>query len=171
MPVVTGLTDTGLTIYSVPISEVVNHDRNTVVITGAASGMGLATARRFAAEDWLVVAVDRDPEALERAAREFDPAAYAPVAADVTDRAALDARFGATLADRTLKAVINAAGIYPPTTLADFTEDDLPPYLRRQRPRHAQSVCGDGAAGSRRRAGAGSSTSPRSMRSPSRPAS
>ena len=41
---------------------------NTVVITGAASGMGLATARRFAAEGWLVVAVDRDAPALERAA-------------------------------------------------------------------------------------------------------
>ena len=96
---------------------------NTVVITGAASGMGLATARRFAAEGWMVVAIDRDAEALERAAGEFDPAAYVPLTADVTDRAALDTRLSATLPDRTLKAVVNAAGIYPPTTLADFTQD------------------------------------------------
>ena len=41
---------------------------SSAVITGAASGMGLATARRFLAEGWTVVAVDRD-EAASAAAR------------------------------------------------------------------------------------------------------
>ena len=35
------------------------------VITGAASGMGLATARHFLAEGWTVVAVDRAEAALD----------------------------------------------------------------------------------------------------------
>ncbi len=35
-----------------------------VFITGAASGIGLAAARRFASEGWLVAAADIDGEAL-----------------------------------------------------------------------------------------------------------
>ena len=41
---------------------------SSAVITGAASGMGLATARRFLAEGWTVVAVDRDEAALDESA-------------------------------------------------------------------------------------------------------
>ena len=42
----------------------------TAVITGAASGIGLATARRFAAEGAHVVCADLDVEAGEKAAAE-----------------------------------------------------------------------------------------------------
>ena len=42
--------------------------------------------------------------------------------ADVTDRTALETALDRVPADRPLRAVVNAAGIYPPTTLADFTE-------------------------------------------------
>ena len=41
---------------------------------------------------------------------------------DVTDRAALETALDRIPADRPLRAVVNVAGIYPPTTLADFTE-------------------------------------------------
>jgi meso-butanediol dehydrogenase/(S,S)-butanediol dehydrogenase/diacetyl reductase len=42
-----------------------------VIVTGAASGIGEATARRVSAEGAAVVLVDRQREALEKIAGEF----------------------------------------------------------------------------------------------------
>ena len=92
----------------------------TIVVTGAASGMGLAVAERFLAEGQIVVGVDRDAEALAKAAASNGPA-YHPVIADITDRAALSAALGPQLSSGA-GAVVNAAGIYPATTLADYHE-------------------------------------------------
>lgn len=95
------------------------------VVTGAASGMGRAVAERFLAEGWAVVAVDLDGAALAAAL----PSAR-PVAVDITDRTALaralaDALDGAPAgADAVaVRAVVNAAGIYPTSTLADLDEE------------------------------------------------
>jgi 3-oxoacyl-[acyl-carrier protein] reductase len=94
---------------------------NTVIVSGSASGMGQATARHFAKRGWSVIGVDRS---------ESDDTT---VVADVTDRAGLDAGIRAALNHQerghqergggTLKAVVSAAGIYPPTTLADYTDE------------------------------------------------
>jgi 3-oxoacyl-[acyl-carrier protein] reductase len=84
------------------------------LVTGAASGMGHAVAQRFLAAGWTVLALDLDEPRLNGATLPWTPV-------DVCDRAAVrDA-----LADvrGTLGAVINAAGIYPPTTLADVTTE------------------------------------------------
>jgi 3-oxoacyl-[acyl-carrier protein] reductase len=89
------------------------------VVTGAASGMGLAVAERFLAEGRIVVGVDRDAEALSKTAASNGPG-YHPVIADITDRTALSAALGARLS--AVGAVVNAAGIYPATTLADYRE-------------------------------------------------
>ena len=91
----------------------------TVVVTGAASGMGLAVAERFLAEGWIVIGIDRDAEALSEAAASHGTA-YHPVTADITDRTALSAALGTLLPG--VGAVVNAAGIYPATTLADYHE-------------------------------------------------
>ena len=90
------------------------------VVTGAASGMGLAVAERFLAEGRIVVGVDRDAEALSKAAASHGPA-YHPVLADITDRTGLCAALGPRLSSGA-GAVVNAAGIYPATTLADYHE-------------------------------------------------
>ena len=45
-------------------------DSRVAVITGAGSGIGLATARRFASEGAVVVAVDLNPAAAKAAADE-----------------------------------------------------------------------------------------------------
>jgi len=97
--------------------------RGCVVVTGAASGIGLATAARLAAEGWSVVAADRDAEALERL-RAAIPGAndgmlrLAPL--DITDAEAVGRFAQALLAapDR-LVGLVNSAGI---ASNARFTE-------------------------------------------------
>jgi NAD(P)-dependent dehydrogenase (short-subunit alcohol dehydrogenase family) len=60
----------------------------TAVITGAASGIGLAAVTLFAREGAKVLAVDRDGSALERAVAALAPN-VAPYVADVTDETAM----------------------------------------------------------------------------------
>jgi serine 3-dehydrogenase len=45
----------------------------TILITGATSGFGAATARRFAREGWRVVATGRRAERLKALADELGP--------------------------------------------------------------------------------------------------
>src|SRR3954471_2821727 len=82
------------------------------VITGAGSGIGLATARRFAAEGANVVCVDLDAGAGEKAAAEVGGVF---IRADVSDEAQVKAvfeqaeqRFGR------VHVAFNNAGISPP---------------------------------------------------------
>ena len=97
-------------------------EQSRVVVTGAASGMGRATAGLFLAEGWTVVALDRDEAALDAAAADLASDRLLAVAVDVTDRAGLETALDQLPGGVPLRAVVNAAGIYPPTTLADFTE-------------------------------------------------
>jgi|SRR5471032_836135 NAD(P)-dependent dehydrogenase (short-subunit alcohol dehydrogenase family) len=87
----------------------------SVLITGANSGMGRATALRFAAEGWHVLAVDiaKSVHPVERN--------ITPVVADIVDEAALGRAIEQALAGKPrLAAVINAAGIFPTSSLESF---------------------------------------------------
>jgi 3-oxoacyl-[acyl-carrier protein] reductase len=92
------------------------------VVTGAASGMGAAVATRFVAEGWRVLALDADSDGLARIAERLGEA-LVPAHVDIRSRPAVEAALGASGDDVQLRAVVNAAGIYPTSTLADFTED------------------------------------------------
>lgn len=83
-----------------------------VLITGASSGIGEATARRLAAEGQSVILVARRKERLEAIAQELrsDAVEVETHALDVTDTTALVAFFNA-LSGRTIAAVINNAGL------------------------------------------------------------
>src|SRR5512139_184589 len=62
----------------------------TALITGGNGGIGLATAKLFAAEGARVVITGRNKQTLEAAAKELGPNALA-LAADATDIAATEA--------------------------------------------------------------------------------
>lgn len=87
----------------------------SVLVTGANSGMGRATALRFAAEGWHVLAVD-----IAESAHAAQPG-ITPVVADIVDEAALGQAIEQALAGKPrLAAVINAAGIFPTSSLESF---------------------------------------------------
>jgi NAD(P)-dependent dehydrogenase (short-subunit alcohol dehydrogenase family) len=82
------------------------------VVTGGASGIGLATARRFAAEGAIVVIADFNPVSGAAAAAEVEGLF---VQVDVTDEAQVNALFAT--ANETYGSVdiaFNNAGISPP---------------------------------------------------------
>lgn len=82
------------------------------VITGGASGIGLATARRFAAEGATVVIGDVDPTS-GAAAAESVGGLFVPV--DVTDKGQVDALFDTAASTYgSVDIAFNNAGISPP---------------------------------------------------------
>lgn len=97
----------------------------TIVVTGGASGIGLATIRRAVAEGATIVAVDRDATALEALQRDLGADKVAVLAGDVID-AGLAAK-GFELAagfGRPVKGVVTAAGIsISGTAIGDITDE------------------------------------------------
>ena len=83
------------------------------LITGAARGIGLATAKRFLAEGWAVALIDiEEPQLREAATSLADPVNVLALACDVSDAKAVNAatarvneRFGR------LDALVNNAGV------------------------------------------------------------
>ena len=87
------------------------------LVTGAAMGMGLATARAFAQAGASVVISDHDQENLEHAATALREAGHEvlPVACDVTDEDAAAAMIAATVARYgRLDMAYNNAGVQVP---------------------------------------------------------
>ncbi|MCX4751701.1 3-oxoacyl-ACP reductase [Kitasatospora sp. NBC_01287] len=87
-------------------------DGRVAVITGAGSGIGLASARRLASEGAKVVCVDLDENSGKAAAAEVGGLF---VRADVTDEEAVKAMYEAAVAEYgRLDIAFNNAGISPP---------------------------------------------------------
>lgn len=100
-----------------------------VFITGAASGIGRASARLFAARGWLVGLADRDGAGLASLAQELGPETGVVFCFDVTDTSAL-ARALASFSggpDGRLDLLVNNAGVL---RVGPF--EDMPPSAHRE---------------------------------------
>ena len=83
----------------------------TILITGATSGFGQATARRFAKEGWKVIGTGRRAERLEALAQELD-SAFHGAAFDVTDEDATKKALAALPEGfRDIDILVNNAGL------------------------------------------------------------
>ena len=101
------------------------------VVTGAASGMGLAIARHLAARGDRVGLLDLQGEAALRAAKELDGTGARAVAAevDVTDRGAVDAALDKVRAELgPIEIMVTSAG--------------LDAFVRKSRGRDVLGACG-----------------------------
>lgn len=105
-------------------------DRKTAVVTGANSGIGLATAERFLAEGAeRVFITGRRQAELDTAASKLGPRAIA-VAGDVGVPEDLDRLFGEVeSAGRGLDIVMANAGVTRVARLGEITDDDLDALL------------------------------------------
>lgn len=101
------------------------------LVTGGAGGLGLATARRFAADGLTVVVADLDRTAAEAAAKGLDGGGHRGLALDVTDEDAVATAFETVEREVGLVAVLvhfagtlGAGRTAPGAALAESTVED-----------------------------------------------
>ncbi|MBF6101663.1 SDR family oxidoreductase [Nocardia cyriacigeorgica] len=101
--------------------------QRVVVVTGAAAGIGAATARRFASESHTVALWDRDPRVHRIAGEIAATAACSVIAAevDLTDATAVDAAFDALVTEYGAPDVVaHAAGIMRAGSALEITAQE-----------------------------------------------
>lgn len=100
-----------------------------VIVTGGASGIGLAAARRFLAHNYRVAVFDVNAAALE--STWHDQADVLRWAVDVADRESVAHAVEACRQTHgTATTLVNAAGIYRPSRALEITDDDFDELVR-----------------------------------------
>src|SRR4029078_13426570 len=99
-------------------------EAKVALISGAAGGIGGATARKFAAEGWRVLLTDRDEERLAATSRDIQQARF--FAGDIGARSTcFDIVNWAIGEAGRLDALVNAAGIWREGPTEDCSEEDF----------------------------------------------
>lgn len=96
-----------------------------VLITGAASGIGLETARRFAERGDRLTVVDRDKTAIEAVAVELRSAGAnlcTPIAADLSAVGAPADLIDRAWDEAPVDVLVSSAGVYPATPFLELDE-------------------------------------------------
>lgn len=112
-----------------PVPELARRYGGAALVTGAASGIGAAFARRFAEAGFVLHLVDRDADGLAERAREFEAAGAKEVhraVGDLTDPTFL-ARVESWAETHTIDVVVHSAGIAP---MGRFLDLDRATQLR-----------------------------------------
>jgi NAD(P)-dependent dehydrogenase (short-subunit alcohol dehydrogenase family) len=98
----------------------------TCIVTGAASGIGLATARLLIDQGWRVAACDRDAHAIDHAKAELPSHAVTWHRVDITDESAVEAMVAEIVAhDGGIAGLVNNAGAGIAKSFMDTTPDDI----------------------------------------------
>lgn len=100
--------------------------RHSAVVTGGASGIGIAIVKRLLDDGWPVAVIDADSDALESAEATFVGENAIFIAADVTDEDELDAAFD-EIVDRLglIGGLVNAAAVMRHASVEDTTAEML----------------------------------------------
>ncbi|MBA2457234.1 MAG: 3-oxoacyl-ACP reductase FabG [Nocardioidaceae bacterium] len=100
-------------------------DERVVLVTGAARGIGAATARRFASEGARVAVLDLDQADAERAAESLDAPAAIGVGCDVSDGEAVAVAVRRVVDELGgLQVLVNNAGVTRDNLLHKMSESD-----------------------------------------------
>ncbi|TMV45890.1 SDR family oxidoreductase, partial [Thioclava sp. BHET1] len=98
-------------------------DRGSVLVTGCASGIGLAIAGLLQAEGWRPWLLDLRPEALAAACAELGLPAARGLACDVAREEEVEAAFARVSDD--LRGVVCSAGIAVDCLMVDTRSEDF----------------------------------------------
>jgi NAD(P)-dependent dehydrogenase (short-subunit alcohol dehydrogenase family) len=94
---------------------------SSVIVTGAARGIGAAIADRFATDGYRVVGVDLEEQALAQTVGELPGRGHVALAADVTQASVIEQAVAAALAgEHALSALVLNAGVIRPGPSTDF---------------------------------------------------
>jgi NAD(P)-dependent dehydrogenase (short-subunit alcohol dehydrogenase family) len=106
-------------------------DRRTVVLTGAGSGIGAATARVLGAAGARLLLVDRDPAGLAAVAAELDGDRTVTLVADLRDGEAPERIVAAAIdAFGEITTLLHIAGVFAPNWLPEASQEEWDAQLR-----------------------------------------
>ena len=109
------------------MSATFTFEGQVVLVTGAATGLGLATARAFGRAGGIVAVNDRDEERVGATVATLagEGLVALPAAADVRDARAVEAMLARVIREAGVPRVVVAnAGIYPNSRFLDIAEDE-----------------------------------------------